>query len=212
MSNQNQKISHIFNLPNLNFKTQMNIAVDSNAHIKNIINVQCYMFDTNLDAVTGKCNVKGKIGVKILYLDVDNVYNTITDETSFSEFVSAPDLTSDCKISMYNEQISNDITFDEKFLKLNLNVNAKLYGNIDIALNLPETNCEGLVCKCERVEANTCVERLDNKASDDCVITLPNRASKILSVNITPSVENIDCNSGYLTISGKRHRYYQRSR
>ena len=39
MSNQNNlKISHPFSLPDLNFKTQMNISIDANAHIKNILN------------------------------------------------------------------------------------------------------------------------------------------------------------------------------
>lgn len=203
MSNQNNlKISHIFNLPNLNFKTQMNIAIDASAHIKNIINVQCYMFDSNVDAVTGKCNVKGKIGIKILYLDVDNVYNTITDETSFSEFISCPDITSDCKINMYNEQISSEIDFDDKYLKINLNVHARLYSNIDMVLNLPDTTNESLITKSKSTETNVCVEKLDNQISEDYIITLPNRASKILSVQITPSVENVECNSGYLTICG----------
>ena len=203
MNNQNNpKISHIFNLPNLNFKTQMNIAIDANARIKNIINVQCYMFDSSIDAVTGKCNVKGKIGIKILYLDVDNVYNTITDETFFSEFVSSSDVTSDCKINMYNEQISSEIDFDEKYLKLNLNIHARLYSNIDIALNLPDTSNQELISKTQPVESNYCVEKIDNKISDDCSYALPNRASKILSVQILPSVESVECNSGYLTITG----------
>lgn len=203
MSNQNNlKISHIFNLPNLNFKTQMNIAIDANAHIKNIINVECYMFDSNLDAVSGKCNVKGKIGIKILYLDVDNVYNTITDETSFSEFVTDANITSDCKINMYNEQISSEVDFDDKYLKINLNVHARLYSNIDIALNIPNTTDDGLIIKNRQVETNVCVEKIDNKLTDDYVITIPNRASKILSVKIIPSVEKIECNSGYLTITG----------
>jgi len=203
MSNQNNlKISHIFNLPNLNFKTQMNIAIDANAHIKNIINVQCYMFDNNIDAVAGKCNVKGKLGVKIIYLDVDNVYNTITDETSFSEFVADQNITSDCKITMYNEQISSEIDFDDKYLKLNLNVHARLYSNIDIGLNLPDTTSDGLIVKNKQTETTTCVEKLNNKQVDDCTITIPNRASKILSVQITPTVEKVECNSGYLSISG----------
>ena len=203
MSNQNNlKISHVFNLPNLNFKTQMNIAIDSNAHIKNIINAECYMFDSSLDTVTGKCNVKGKIGVKILYLDVDNVYNTITDEISFTEFVTDNNITSDCKINMYNEQISSEIDFDEKYLKINLNVHARLYSNIDIGINLPDTSNDGLIVKNKQTQTNVCVDKIDNNISDDCTITIPNRASKILSVQISPTLEKIECNSGYLTITG----------
>ena len=62
----NNKLSHIFNLPNLNFKTQMNISIDSNVHIKSIINIQSYLFDIETDTVNSKCNIKGKVGVKIL--------------------------------------------------------------------------------------------------------------------------------------------------
>ncbi|MBQ2691752.1 MAG: DUF3794 domain-containing protein [Clostridia bacterium] len=115
----------------------MNIAIDQNVHIKNIINVQSYIYDCELSAITGKCNIKGKLGVKIVYLDVDNVYNTLTDETSFLESISDESITNDCKIFMNNENVSCNIDYDSTYLKLNFNVNAKLYSNIDINLNLP---------------------------------------------------------------------------
>ena len=203
MNNENnQKISHIFNLPSLNFKNQMNIAIDSNAHIKTIINVQAYLYDTEIDAVLGKCNIKGKIGVKLLYLDVDNVYNTISDSTSFMESVSSADIVSDCKIFMTNEQVLTDVSFDDKYLKLNFNVNAKLFSNIDLILNLANTNQEGLIQKKSSIEANSCLQTINNKNSQNCEIVLKKPISKILSTSITPCVESIECFDGYITISG----------
>lgn len=205
MSNQNQKISHVFNLPSLNFKTQMNIAIDANAHIKTVVNVQPYMYDCDIDSINGKCNIKGKIGLKILYLDVDNVYNTITDETSFSESVTSQDLTNDCKVYLYNEQISPSIDYDEKYLRISLNVNAKLYSNIELGVNCPNTNMENLVVKKSPIEASHCIDCFKNKVGLENEITLDKRINKILGINISPNVQNIACNEGYITISGNNY-------
>jgi len=204
MNNQNNlKVSQLFKLPNLDFKTQMNIAIDQNVHIKNIINVQSYIYDCELSAISGKCNVKGKLGVKIIYLDIDNVYNTITDETSFLESISDQAITQDCKIYMNNETVSSSVDFDSQYLKLTFNVNAKLYSNINISLNLPETNINNLVVKKSIIKLSSCIDDFNNNVSENYNITLPQRASKILSVNLSPFVDNIACSDGYLTISGK---------
>lgn len=203
MNNENNlKISNIFNLPNLNFKTQMNIAIDSNAHIKHIINVQAYLYDIMIDTVSGKCNIKGKIGVKIIYLDVDNVYNTINDDTSFSESITSSDLTSNCNVYLYNDQVTSNVEFDEKYLKVVANVNAKLFCDIDTVVNIPETEQEGFVIKRQPLESNCCVESICNQTSEESVIQFSNIINKILCTNITPTIQSIECNDGYLTISG----------
>ena len=125
----------------------MNIAIDSNAHIKTVINVYPYIYDCECDSLNGKCNIKGKIGIKILYIDVDNVYNTLTDEQSFNETINSQDITHDLKTYLYNEQITPSIEYDEKYLRVNLNVNAKLYANIDLGINSPDTNLDNLIAK-----------------------------------------------------------------
>ena len=203
MSNQNNlKISHIFELPNLSFKSQMNIAIDSNAHIKSVINVHSYLFDTETETINGKCNIKGKIGLKILYLDVDNVYNTLTDETTFYETVASNDLTVDCRVGISNEQISNNVDFDDKYLKISMLINAHLLGSVDVGINLPDTNQNSLIVQKDNTNTNCCIETVNNKTSEDCKIELPQTASKILSLNILPSIEKVECNDGYLTIAG----------
>ena len=204
MNNQNNfKISHLFKLPNLDFKTQMNISIDQNVHIKNIINVQSFIYDCEPSAITGKCNIKGKLGVKIVYLDTDNVYNTIVDETSFLESIVDDNITQDCKIFMNNENVSTSVDFDNQYLKLTFNVNAKLYSNINVTLNLPDTNLSNLVTKKTSIKTSSCLDSFNNTVSENYQITLPQRASKILNVHLTPYIENVSCFDGYITISGK---------
>lgn len=203
MNNQeNSKLSHIFNLPNLSFRTQMNIAVDANAHIKSIINIQPYIFDCTTECVTSKCEVKGKIGVKILYIDIDNVYNTLTDELTFAENVSDSNITGDVKVMMYNEQISTSVDFDDKYLKVNFNVNAKLIGNIDLGMNVCDTEKPDLVLKKKPLTSCTCIDQIFARTNLDANIKLPYRANKILNICITPTISNIESNSNYMTISG----------
>lgn len=198
----NQKISQLFSLPNLNFKTQMNISIDSNTHIKNILNVKAYIFDNVIDSVTNKCIVKGKIGVKILYLDTDNVYGTIVNENSFSESVASNDITADCAIMMYDEAVIPEIDFDEKYLKLNLTVNAKLFCNINLPINLPNLTDNNLVIQNETITTNHCIDKINSNILEECVYTLPFRANKILDFKILPSIEKIECNAGYIAITG----------
>lgn len=199
---ENCKLSHIFNLPNLSFKTQMNIAIDSNAHIKSIINIQPYIFDCNTECVTSKCEVKGKIGVKILYIDIDNVYNTLTDELTFAENVSDANITSDVKAMLFNEQISTTVDFDDKFLKINFAVNAKLIGNIDLGMNVCDTEKPDLMLKKKPISSCTCSDQIFARTSLDTNIKLPYRANKILNIAITPTISKIESNSNYMTVSG----------
>lgn len=201
MNNEN-KLSHIVSLPNLNFKTQMNIPIDNNAHIKTIINIQPYLFDTSIECVNSKCEVKGKIGAKIIYLDTDNVYNTLNSETSFAESVLDNNLTGDVQVLMSNEQISSSVSFDDLHLKIDLSINAKLVGNINLNLNLCDTDNPDLITKKQTVATNYCVDKIDARNNQETSIKLPYRANKILNVSINPVATKIESNSNYVTILG----------
>lgn len=201
MNNEN-KLSHIIELPNLNFKTQMNIPIDANAHIKTIINIQPYLFDTKLECVNSKCEVKGKIGAKIIYLDIDNVYNTLTGEISFAENVLDNNLTGDVQVLMSNEQISSSVSFDDLHLKIDLSVNAKLVGNINLNLNLCDTENPDLISKKQTITTCCSVDKIDARNNLETNIKLPYRANKILNIAICPVVSKVESNSNYVTISG----------
>lgn len=203
MNNQENKLSHIIKLPNLDFKTQMNIPIDQNAHIKSVINVQPYIFNTNYECSTGKCDVRGKIGVKIVYLDVDNVCNTISHELDFNESVHDDKISSDTKILLYGDVVGTSATFDDKYLKISLSINAKLLGNIDFSLQPCDTTSPDLMLKKNEVSASQCVDTIKSRANINDTIRLPHRANKILNICILPTVEKTECNNNYLTIYGR---------
>ena len=94
------------NLTPVNFNTTISIAIDSNVNIKTILNITSYVYDEKIDCTNGKVIVNGKIGLKLLYVDTDNMTNTITDNQNFSESFSDPSITSDSFIILSNTAYS----------------------------------------------------------------------------------------------------------
>ena len=70
------KICHIKNLKKVDFNSTLNISVDANANVKTILDINSYLFNIKADCTDGKAIISGKIGVSVLYLDTDNIFNT----------------------------------------------------------------------------------------------------------------------------------------
>ena len=78
-ASESVKITYAKNLNQFNINTTINVPVDNKVGIKTIIDVKSYFYDERLECVNGKATITGKIGVNILYIDTDNITNTITD-------------------------------------------------------------------------------------------------------------------------------------
>lgn len=199
----NSKMLHAFSLPNANFKTQMNINIDADTHIKNIINCNAYLFDLTTESFSNKCIIKGKVGVKVVYVDLDNMLNAVTNTTDFSETVQSQDLTSDCQVYCYNEQLTSEYSFDDRSLKVGVNVNLKLFSTIDLNMNMSNTSTEDLIIKNHQMNVDYRLENISNSYTDNLEITLPYRVNKVLSIDLKPCLQRVECEDGYLTVEGQ---------
>ena len=74
MEERNQNYANANNLPTLNFKSQTNLNIDSNTHIKQVLNIETCLIDSQIEAISNKAIVKGSIGIKVIYMDTDNMY------------------------------------------------------------------------------------------------------------------------------------------
>lgn len=200
---KNSKMLHAFSLPNVNFKTQMNLTVDADTHIKNIINCEAYISDMTTECLSNKCILRGTLGVKIVYVDLDNMLNAVTTSSDFNETVSHESLTANCKVFSFNEQVSPQITFDEKSFKININTNLKLYSIIDLNLNLANTDMEDLIVKNREMSVLEHVSDLSNVYSDNLELNIPFKVNKVLSTELNSFLEKAECDNGYITIEGQ---------
>ena len=89
-------------LNKLSFNSNFSMNVDSNANIKNILDVESYLYDLKAEAGSGKAVVSGKLGVKVLYIDTDNITNTLTDSQTINETLVDPSITADAYINVSN--------------------------------------------------------------------------------------------------------------
>ena len=81
------KVTYAKNLNKQNFSASISIPIDTNVNIKTILQIDSYLFDEKVECGNGKAIMSGKIGVKVLYVDKDNITNTITDSLTFSETI-----------------------------------------------------------------------------------------------------------------------------
>ena len=102
MEKNTLNITYAKNLDKHNFSSTLNFQIDSKVNIKTILNVRCYIFDEKIENASGKAVISGKLGVNVLYIDTDNITNTITETQPFSETILDNSITTDSFILLSN--------------------------------------------------------------------------------------------------------------
>ena len=109
MEENSNKIAYSKNMNKFTFNTTLTIPIDSNANIKTILDVNTFLFDQKVECGNGKAILSGKIGVRVFYLDTDNMTNSVYDHQSFNETYLDNFITSDTFINVLNYSIVNDV-------------------------------------------------------------------------------------------------------
>ncbi len=200
---ENIKIIHLKNLNNFNFNTTINLPVDSNANIKNVIDVNTFLFDMKTECGSSKAIVNGKIGIKVLYIDTDNITNTVFETQSFSETFLDQSITNDTILNIYNSVITNNILSTDGSLKISCDINFApiAYLNLSIKNNL-QLN-EMMITKKRSVLTNSISSLIDTKFDYTCNFETKDVISKILCHNSYLSPEKITSEDGYAVVQGK---------
>jgi len=197
------KISHIINLPTINIKSQLNMNIDANTHIKQVLNVETCLIDYQVEPMLNKALIKGNIGVKVIYIDTDNMYNSISDTISFSETLSNESISSSCDINITNSQFFAEFDNDDKTLRINIDGNIDCLCNLNSGLNTFNQSNENLITKKSVLQTNSCIQKINKSTNFDFDFKIGAKINKILSYDSKIIIEDSKCYEGYILVNGQ---------
>ncbi len=201
--NNTVKIAHVTNLPMLNVRSQLNINIDSNANIKQVLNIGASLIESQIETMFNKAIVKGTVGVKVLYIDTDNMYNTLSESVTFNESINSEIITSECQIDISNSQFATDFTNDEKSLHINLDGSVECFCNLNSSLNCFNKSNEDLIIKKSILQTYNCIQKFNKSASYNYDFKLDTSINKILSCDSNVTIDEIKCYEGYVFVIGQ---------
>ena len=200
---ENIKIAHTKTLNKQNFNTTLSVPINSETKIKTVLDVNTYLFDLKIECGNGKAIIGGKIGMKVLYLDSDNMTGTMSDTANFSETYLDASITNDTFLNLTNQTIVNNVLSIEDILKINCEVNFTPVAYVNFPTASPLQLQDSIIVQKNEFSTysinsfvNTFFENTTNLETKDEI-------SKILCCNSYFSQDNITANDGYFTVEGK---------
>lgn len=203
MEENNVKISFAKNINKLNFSSTISVSIDSNVNIKTILDINSYLYDLKVECGSGKAIVNGKIGLKVLYVDIDNITNTLTDSQSFSETFVDSSITTDCYINANNFSIVNNILSSDGILKINCDVSISPILYLNLGMNNNVANYENLIVKKSEIATSTMHEKISSSFEYTTNFETKDNINKILSHNAYFTPLTISSGNNVATIEGK---------
>ena len=201
--NNVMKISHIVNLPTLNIKSQLNMNIDSNTHIKQVLNIETCLMEWQTEPMSNKTLIKGAIGVKVIYVDTDNIFNTLSDTVNFSESLTNDNISNDSQIDIYNHQFTTTFDNDERQLHINIDGTIDCTCNTNNILNSFVSNNNSLVTKKSMLPTQHRVQQINKSCNYDFDFKFDSKINKILSFDSKLVIDDTKCCDGYIVITGQ---------
>jgi len=205
--NNGIKFSRTTDLPTLNIKSQLNLNIDSNTHIKQVLNIDTCLFDVQIETMSNKAIVKGNIGVKVVYIDTDNMFNSISDTINFTETINNNVINTDCQISINGSQFITEFENDDKYLHIDIDGSIDLFCCVSSNTNLFSPSENDLIVKKSVLQTNSCVQKLNKITNYEYDFKLEEKINKMLSYDSKIIIEETKCHDGYILISGQIINY-----
>ncbi len=196
------KVTYAKNIEKHNFSLVVSLPIDNNANIKTILNVSSHLFDEKVECAAGKAVVSGKVGVKVLYIDTDNITNTVTDSLTFSEQIADSNITADCFLNLGDVNLVNSVLESAGALKINCDITfaPTLYLN----LALPQNNTfENLIVKKSEITTNTIAGFVNTNFDYTTNFETKDSISKVLYYNAYFTPNSVAAFDGYAVVEGK---------
>lgn len=201
------QISYAKNMNKFNFNSTVNIQIDNNANIKTVLDINSYIFDQKVECGNGKAIISGKIGIKVLYLDLDNMTNIVTESTSFSETYLDNSITSATYLNMSNATIINNILSTDNNLKINCEVSINPVAYLNLALTPNLSSQEMLITKKSEVLTHSISKVINTHFEHTSSLETKDNISKILCHNSYFCPEKITPEEGLAVVEGKMISY-----
>lgn len=197
------KVSYAKTLDKINFNSTISVKIDANVNIKTILNVDSYLFESKIECGSGKAVLTGKIGVKVLYIDTDNITNSLTDMQNFSETIQNSSISSNCFVNILNSNIVNQVLSTDGTLKINCNVSVTPIMYLNIAMNTQQFNIDNYITKKSELNTYSISNEINTTFDYTSIIETKDQINKILSVDSYFSCDNINCYEDYACVEGK---------
>lgn len=202
-NNESVKITYVKNLNKLNFNSTISVAIDSNVNIKTVLNVDSYIYDTKVETGSSKAVISGKIGVNVLYIDTDNMTNTISDSQNFSETYVDNSISSDCFISIINSSVMSNVLSSDGILKINCDISIEPVEYLNLSMPNNLINFENMITKKEEITTSTISNTVNSNFEYTTNLETNLAVSKILYCNSSFTVENVTPYQDYALVEGK---------
>mgnify|MGYP003288532871 CR=1 FL=1 len=203
MENETIKITYAKNLSKLNFNSLISIPVNSNVNIKTILSVQSHVSNCKVECGSGKAIISGKIAVKVLYVDTDNLTNTLTDTQTFNETLLDSSIVSDSYINVCNNCVACKILSTNGTLKISADVSIVPIMYVNLAINNSASNYENMQMKKSLINTSTLSSLVSTTFEHTCILETKHQINKILCYNCWFDKEDVTAFDGYAVVDGK---------
>lgn len=199
------KILYTKNLNKFNFSLPMSLSIDANVNIKTILDINSYIYDEKVECGNGKAIVTGKIGVKVLYIDTDNISNTITSNQNFSETYTDASITNESVITLASPNVTNTVLSQDGSLKINLDITFSPTMYINLALPNIANSYDNMIVKKNEINTSTLVAPVNTRFEYLSNIETKDNVSKVLGYDSQFALSKVNSYEEYAVVEGKMY-------
>lgn len=203
MDTEETLITYAKNLKSQTFNMTISVPVDTNVNIKKVMGVKTYLYDTRVESGSGKAVVNGKVGIKVLYIDTDNMTSTIVDSQTFSETLLDAGITANSKVCLTDYSISSDVLSTDGTLKVGLDVNLTSILYLNVGMTNQTNQLENMIVKKSEIETYEINANVDTNFEYSVNLETKDNVSKILSYDAHFTPTNVTANNEYAVVEGK---------
>ncbi len=201
--NISEKILYSKNLNKLNFNMPITLPIDSNANIKTILDICSYIYDEKVECGNGKAVVTGKMGVKVIYIDTDNMTNTISSNQNFSETYTDSSITNECILVLSKPNMINHILSQDSNLKISIDISISPIMYLNLALPNIANGYENMCVKKSEINTSTLVSPVNATFDYQTNIETKDNVSKILGYDCQFATSKVTAYDEYAVVEGK---------
>ena len=191
------------NLNKQNFNSILNVPVDANVNIKTILNIDSFIFDEKIECANGKAVISGKIGLKVLYIDTDNITNTLTDSQPFSETIVDNSITADCYLNLTNSGIVNTVLSSDGNLKIGCDISFSPVLYINLGMNSNANAYENMITKKSQLNTTTISNFVNTSFEYTTTFETKDNINKVLCHDSYFTATGVTANDNYAIVDGK---------
>ena len=165
-------------------------------HIKQVLNIETCLIDVQIEPMLNKALIRGVLGVKVVYVDMDNMFNSLSNTVNFSETLVSDNIIADSQISVGNSQFITEFETENQMLHINIEGNLDCFCNLNLAMNIFNPINEYLITKKSVLQACSCVQKINKTTSFDYDFKLDAKINKILSYDSKVIIADTKCYDG----------------